>query len=79
MLACLKEAGLQINIDKCKFYVTEIKFLGFIIGVDGIAVDLKKVKALKNWRMPTIVKGIQFFLGFCNFYWRFVCEFGRIA
>ena len=57
-----------MDIDKCKFYITETKFLSFIVGVDGMAVDLKKVEALKNWQILTIVKGVQFFLGFCNFY-----------
>ena len=65
-----------MDINKCEFYITETKFLGFIIGIDGIAVDLKKVKALKNWQMLTIIKKVQFFLGFCNFYWQFVYEFG---
>ena len=67
-----------MNINKYKFYVTETKFLSFIIEVDGVVVNLKKVKALKDWRMPIIIKGVQFFFGFCNFYWRFVREFGRI-
>jgi len=47
-----------MDIDKCKFYITETKFLSFIVGVDGMAVDLKKVEALKNWRVPIIVKKI---------------------
>ena len=48
MLACLKKANLQIDINKYKFYVTETKFLGFIIKIDKIAVNLKKIKVLKN-------------------------------
>ena len=48
MLAYLKKAGLQIDINKCKFYITETKFLGFIVKIDKIVVNLKKVKALKN-------------------------------
>ena len=47
-----------MDIDKYKFYITETKFLGFIIGVNGIAVNLKKVKALKNQQIPIIVKKI---------------------
>ena len=37
-----------MDIDKYKFYITETKFLSFIIKIDGIVVNLKKVKALKN-------------------------------
>ena len=79
VLAYLKKAGLQVDIDKCEFYVTETKFLSFIVGIDGVVVDLKKEKALKNWQVPTIVKGVQFFFSFCNFYRQFIREFGRIA
>ena len=47
-----------MDINKYKFYITEIKFLNFIIGINKIAVNLKKVKALKNWQIPTIIKKI---------------------
>lgn len=79
VLKRLRDAGLQADIDKCEFHVTETKFLGFIIGVDGIAVDPEKIEAVKGWREPSTVKGVQSFLGFCNFYRRFVSEYGRIA
>ena len=48
MLAYLKKAGLQIDINKCKFYITETNFLGFIIKINEIAINLKRIKALKN-------------------------------
>ena len=48
MLAYLKKAGLQVNINKYEFYIIKTKFLSFIIGIDRIVVNLKKVKALKN-------------------------------
>ena len=67
-----------MDIDKCEFYITETKFLSFIIGIDKIVVNLKKVKALKNWRILIIVKGMQFLFGFCNFYRQFICKFGQI-
>lgn len=79
VLARLRDAGLQADIDKCEFHVTKTKFLGFIVGVEGIAVDPDKISAVKDWQQPTTVKGIQFFLGFCNFYRRFVKEYSRIA
>ena len=58
ILAYLKKAGLQVDINKYKFYITETKFLGFIIGIDKIVVNLKKVKALKNQQIFTTVKKI---------------------
>ena len=55
------------------------KYLGFIVGEDGIEVDPEKISVLKNWQVPTTVRGIQSFLGFCNFYRRFIKNYGRIA
>jgi hypothetical protein len=56
-----------------------MKYLGFIIFTGGIEVDPDKIVVIKDWRLPKIVKGIQGFLGFCNFYWRFITEYGRVA
>jgi predicted aspartyl protease len=79
VLQRLREAGLPADIRKCEFHVTETKFLGFVISVNGIAVDPDKVAVVKDWTEPATVKGIQSFLGFCNFYRKFVRNYGRIA
>jgi hypothetical protein len=72
-------AGLQVDIKKSEFKVTRIKYLGFIISITGIEVDPEKIEVMRNWQPPKTVKGVQSFLGFCNFYRRFVGEYGRIA
>jgi transposase InsO family protein len=79
VLERLRQAGLQADVDKCEFHVQKTKFLGFVIGVDGIAVDPAKIEAVEDWKIPTTVKGVQSFLGFCNFYRRFVQDYSRIA
>ncbi|KAA8631075.1 hypothetical protein SMACR_09594 [Sordaria macrospora] len=79
VLRRLEEAGLQADIKKCAFSVTKTKFLGFIIGTDGISVDPEKVAAVKEWKVPNTVKSVQEFLGFCNFYRKFIKDFSRIA
>ena len=79
VLERLREAGLQADIKKCEFHVTQTKFLGFIVGTDGIRPDPQKLAAVRDWQQPTTVKQVQSFLGFCNFYRRFVREYGRIA
>jgi hypothetical protein len=69
----LREAGLQIDIDKCEFEVQETKYLGFIIVAGkGIRMDPEKIKAIEDWEAPTSVKGVRGFLGFANFYRRFI-------
>ena len=66
-------------MDKCEFYVTETKYLGLIISTEGIKMDLAKVDAIQNWNTPTCVKDVCTFIGFCNFYRRFILNFSRIA
>jgi hypothetical protein len=75
----LQATGLQVDIKKSEFRTTCTKYLGFIISTKGIEADLSKVAVMHNWKPPTTVKGVQGFLGFCNFYRRFVKEYGCIA
>ena len=79
ILTRLRNAGLQADIKKCEFNVQQTKFLGFIIGVDGISTDPSKVNVVQKWEPPKTVRGVQSFLGFCNFYRRFIKDYGRIA
>ncbi|KAL2004647.1 hypothetical protein VTN00DRAFT_3383 [Thermoascus crustaceus] len=75
----LREAGLQADIKKCEFHVTWTKYLGFIVGTNGIEVDPEKVLVIRDWEPPITVKGVQSFLGFCNFYWQFIQDYSCIA
>jgi transposase InsO family protein len=79
VLERLQKAGLQVDVRKCEFSVKRTKYLGFIISTDGIEVDPEKVTVIQNWQPPTTVKGVQSFLGFCNFYRRFIKAYGRVA
>ena len=79
VLERLREAGLQAAIHKCEFHVTTTKYLGFIVTPDGIKVDPSKIEAVVAWAVPTTVQGVQSFLGFCNFYRKFIEAYSRIA
>ena len=79
VLERLRKAGLQADIKKSEFSIKRTKYLGFIISTKGIEVDLDKIAVIKDWQPPSTVKGIQSFLGFCNFYRCFIREYRRIA
>ena len=64
----LSNAGLQIDINKSKFYTTKTKYLSLIILTNSMTIDPKKVQALQEWKDPTLIKELQQFLGFANFY-----------
>ena len=48
MLAKLQEFGIQADVDKCEFYVTETKYLGLIINTEGIKIDFAKIEIIWN-------------------------------
>jgi hypothetical protein len=79
VLERLREAGLQASISKCEFHVQRTKYLGFIITTEGVETDPEKVAIVRGWKIPTSVKGVQSFLGFCNFYRRFIRNYSKIS
>ena len=79
VLERLREAGLQVDIIKSEFFVKETTFLGVIVSTDGIRMDFKKIQVVVDWMTSTNLKEVQTFLGFCNFYRRFIRDFVKIA
>lgn len=75
----LHAAGLQISLKKTEFHVTSTKFLGLVISRDGVSMDPEKVKAIVEWQTPSDARDVQSFLGFSNFYRRFVRDFSGLA
>ena len=64
----LEENDLYVKLEKCKWKVRKVGFLGVIIGADGIKIDKKKVKGVLDWPIPQCVKNVQKFLRLANYY-----------
>ena len=79
VLKRLMENNLFAKLTKCEFAKTEVGFLGLIISTEGISMEKEKIKAIQEWAQPTTVKQLQAFLGFVNFYRRFIKDFSLIA
>lgn len=79
VLQRLKEAGLYMKAEKCEFHQTEVEYLGMIISVQGIKMDTKKIATITEWPTPTSVRDVQSFLGFANFYRRFIKDYSRVV
>ena len=56
----------------------EVKYLGHIVSENGVQTDPEKVKALKEWPIPTNVKTLRSFLGFIGYYRRFIKDYAKI-
>ncbi|KAJ1088807.1 hypothetical protein NDU88_001962 [Pleurodeles waltl] len=77
ILAALRKHHLYCKLTKCEFHVTTVEFLGVILTPQGMAMAEKKVKAVSDWPTPKTVRDIQCFLGFANFYRRFINHFSQ--
>ena len=75
----LQEADIRLQPDKCKVHMKTVKFLGSIITTDGIQMDDEKVKAIRERPEPRNLKEVQVFLGFANFYRRFIQGYSQIC
>src|SRR5258705_6312970 len=75
----LQEKDLYLKLEKCKFTVQEVDFLGMVITKDTIKMDPIKLAGIKDWPTPETVKQTRSFLGFGNFYRRFISGFARLT
>ena len=79
VLQWLLNLDLYFKLDKCQFEAKEIDFLGMIISWNQIWMDTSKLMGIKKWTPPKTVKQVWSFLGFCNFYWKFIGHYTKIS
>ena len=79
VLRRLRHHGLYAAPKKCAFHTTSVEYLGYVLTPTGLHMSKDKVKAIQDWPEPRKIKDIQSFLGFANFYRRFISDYSAIA
>src|ERR1700689_983646 len=79
VLELLEKHQLYLRPDKCKFKKTTVEYLRVIISHNSVSMDPVKVAGVAKWPEPTNKKEVQSFLGFVNFYHRFIQDFSEHA
>ena len=79
VLSRLQKYDLYLRPEKCLFERDEIEFLGLIIRAGEVAMDPIKTDAIASWPIPQNLKDVRGFIGFANFYRRFIKDFSKMA
>jgi hypothetical protein len=79
VLQRLGDHQLYAKFSKCEFWIDEVPFLGHVISLEGITVDLGKVCDVLDWKPPKSVHQVRSFLGLVGYYQRFILNFSKIS
>ncbi|GBG68761.1 hypothetical protein CBR_g3301 [Chara braunii] len=79
VLHALKDVGFKVALEKSEFFLSEISFLGYIVTVDGLKPDPRKVAAVQDAPAPVTLTQVRAFLGMASYYRRFIKGFAGIA
>ncbi|CAI7877024.1 unnamed protein product, partial [Closterium sp. NIES-54] len=75
----LRKNRFYVKLSKSDFALKKVQFLGHMVSAEGVHVDPRKIEAVKKWKVPKNMKELQQFLGFTNYYNRFVPQYAKIA
>lgn len=79
VLKILLDNKLYLKLEKCVFESLRVEYLGLILSEGQIEMDPVKVAGVRNWPTPRNVTEVRSFLGFCNFYRRFMKDFSKLS
>ncbi|SJK96774.1 uncharacterized protein ARMOST_00020 [Armillaria ostoyae] len=79
VLQKLRENKLFLKAEKCEFEVLETEYLGVIISEGQVRMDPIKLAGIAEWPTPTKKKELQSFLGFTNFYRKFIKNYSKVV
>ena len=71
----IRSVGLKLGFDKCVYMQKKVKYLGHIVGEDGLQVYIAKVERVASWSTP---KSARRYMGFAYYYRIFICGFSEI-
>ncbi|MBW0593145.1 hypothetical protein O181_132860, partial [Austropuccinia psidii MF-1] len=77
VLARCRSNNLFAKASKCLFHVSSVEYLGYVVSSEGLKMDQAKVQQILNWPPPRNLKALQSFLGFANFYRRFIKNYSK--
>ena len=75
----LRKNSLKLRLHKCTFDQTETKYLGLNVGNGTVRLDPEKIKAVKDWPLPSTQKELKSFVKFCSYYGRFIHHFSNCS
>jgi hypothetical protein len=75
----LWEHQLYAKLSKCNFLTHELKYLGHLVGKDGLKPDPEKIEVINIWPTPTGVHQVRQFLGLANYFRKFIARYSLMA
>ena len=79
VLKRLQEHGLYVKLEKCEFHTWCVGFVGYVVTPNGVSMEEDCVSTIHDWPKPQTHHEVQVFLGFANFYWRFVHQYSDLT
>ena len=74
-----RQHHLYARLDKCLFASDVVTFCGHVVSYNEVRMEADKVEAVRSWTPPTNVVQLRSFLGFVNYYRKFLRHIGEVA